>query len=149
VIQALATDRADDPFTIRILPGWLRGNGNSSTAADDASVTTLTDEPTSWAPGTKLLVTVERADGSTEAASLRVGQVLTVGKAAACDLVITGDDSLADKQFLISCNENVATLFDFGSGIAALVNGSQVEQHGLCHGDPITAGRTLIRVQMP
>lgn len=79
---------------------------------------------------------------------LRGGQIARVGRTDSADFALPEDMKLADSHFVVHCNENNAMFQALAQEHKTKINGSEVDQAEIRHGDVIEAGATLFHIEI-
>ncbi|PYP91718.1 MAG: phosphopeptide-binding protein [Candidatus Angelobacter sp. Gp1-AA117] len=92
-------------------------------------------------------VTLENETGKIGAkVVISSGELLRIGRNAPAELTGGEDRFMSGSHFLIECNQNRCRVADMGSRNGTLVNGNQIKEAVLRHGDLIFAGQSRFRV---
>src|SRR5947209_7089547 len=92
-------------------------------------------------------VTLENETGKIGAnVVISSGERLRIGRNAPAELTGGEDRFMSGSHFLIECNQNRCRVADMGSRNGTLVNGNQIKEAVLRHGDLIFAGQSRFRV---
>src|SRR5262249_14839412 len=80
--------------------------------------------------------------------TFREHDTFLVGRSADVHFSLPDDPYLSRLHFLIEVNPPLCYLQDLGSHNGTLLNGEKVRERALRHGDEISVGRTLLRVEI-
>lgn len=94
-----------------------------------------------------LTLTILSGPHTGHSVSVPMGTPRTFGRDAQSDVVLS-DAYLNDTHFAVYCETDGARVRDLASHNGTFVNDAPVQDHPLRHGDRITAGQTLFRVDL-
>jgi hypothetical protein len=93
-------------------------------------------------------LTVTRGPHQGREYTFREHDTFLVGRSADVHFSLPDDPYLSRLHFLIEVNPPLCYLQDLGSHNGTILNGEKVRERALCHGDEISVGRTLMRVEI-
>jgi pSer/pThr/pTyr-binding forkhead associated (FHA) protein len=120
--------------------------GACASANDPASKPALRGAPLVLADAQQVQISQQGADAP-RTFTLAPQSAITVGRGAACDLVLR-DDKISRQQCRVFANGSTLTIEDLGSGCGTFVNGERVQRTTLHAGDRILVGDSVLRVSL-
>src|SRR5438270_13976430 len=94
-------------------------------------------------------VTLENETGKIGAkVVISSGELVRIGRNAPAELTGGEDRFMSGSHFLIECNQSRCRIADMGSRNGTFVNGNQIKEAVLRHGDLIPAGETRFRLHI-